>query len=251
MITLKEQRWMNVLISETDLTLRNIFDPKDIQIFFDKGDEVGFKTTTGNILKGKITKLNPRAARVKCENVFWKVPYPALHHMSDKRIEEGVYRAKKLHNVIHKARNLMDHHGIKEWKLNFSSATTRLGCCIFSTKTIQLSYFHIIKGHDNQIEDTILHEIAHALAGPKEGHGNKWKRIAEQIGATPKSCAPTSQETIQLIETAKTRFNVGDAVYFNAKGKEHLGKILRLNSKRASILVNQSKWLVPYTKLNK
>jgi hypothetical protein len=29
---------------------------------------------------------------------------------------------------------------------------------------------------------TVLHEIAHALCGPKEGHGKKWLATAKRIG---------------------------------------------------------------------
>jgi predicted SprT family Zn-dependent metalloprotease len=36
--------------------------------------------------------------------------------------------------------------------------------------------------------DTILHEIAHALAGHKAGHGPAWKAKCAQIGAKPKRC---------------------------------------------------------------
>ena len=42
---------------------------------------------------------------------------------------------------------------------------------------------------DDEIKDTLLHEIAHALAGPKAGHRYEWKRICLQIGATPSAIA--------------------------------------------------------------
>ena len=36
----------------------------------------------------------------------------------------------------------------------------------------------------------LLHEIAHALAGPRTGHGAVWREIAERIGARPEVLAP-------------------------------------------------------------
>ena len=32
------------------------------------------------------------------------------------------------------------------------------------------------------MHQTLLHEVAHALAGPKAGHGPEWKRIAAELG---------------------------------------------------------------------
>jgi predicted SprT family Zn-dependent metalloprotease len=40
--------------------------------------------------------------------------------------------------------------------------------------------------HD--FEDTVLHEIAHILAGPEAGHGRLWKRIAREIGCSAQRC---------------------------------------------------------------
>jgi len=38
--------------------------------------------------------------------------------------------------------------------------------------------------------DTLLHETAHALAGPKAYHGPVWKAWARKLGAKPERCAP-------------------------------------------------------------
>lgn len=39
-----------------------------------------------------------------------------------------------------------------------------------------------------KVEDVIRHEIAHALCGPKEGHGSEWKRMCKKTGAKPERC---------------------------------------------------------------
>jgi hypothetical protein len=55
-------------------------------------------------------------------------------------------------------------------------------------KQIELSrYWTRIHSRD-LVEETILHEIAHALAGPEAHHGPAWKKIASCIGAKPQSC---------------------------------------------------------------
>ena len=48
-------------------------------------------------------------------------------------------------------------------------------------------------GSKEQIRDTVLHEIAHAIAGREAGHGPLWKVTARRIGATPRAKAYESQ----------------------------------------------------------
>lgn len=41
-----------------------------------------------------------------------------------------------------------------------------------------------VLGHGaKEVHETILHEIAHALAGPGAGHGPKWREMARRVGA--------------------------------------------------------------------
>lgn len=39
--------------------------------------------------------------------------------------------------------------------------------------------------NEEQLEDTILHEVAHAIAGSRAGHGPAWKSVCREIGANP------------------------------------------------------------------
>jgi hypothetical protein len=63
-----------------------------------------------------------------------------------------------------------------------------------STKTITVSRFLV---SDDHVRGVILHEIAHALAPPKCGHGEEWKIIAQRIGASPERCAETDVKVIE------------------------------------------------------
>lgn len=78
------------------------------------------------------------------------------------------------------------------WSFDFDGAATRCGLCRYSTKTISLS-IHYVDGNDvEDIRDTILHEIAHAIAGPEAAHGPAWAIIAVALGASPRPCADAS-----------------------------------------------------------
>jgi SprT-like family len=42
----------------------------------------------------------------------------------------------------------------------------------------------VLAASDEEVRDTILHEVAHALAGPANtGHGPKWREMARRVGA--------------------------------------------------------------------
>lgn len=85
---------------------------------------------------------------------------------------------------------LMMQHGLIDsgWRLVFDTARRRLGQCRYGPKEIGLSIDYVRLNDDDLITDTVLHEIAHALVGPRHGHGPVWKSKAIEIGAQPKSC---------------------------------------------------------------
>lgn len=77
----------------------------------------------------------------------------------------------------------MRTHGLDDWRLAFDHARQRCGACHFSARTITLSRHFVHLNDPQELRDTVLHEIAHALAGPHSGHGPRWQQIAEHIGA--------------------------------------------------------------------
>ena len=79
----------------------------------------------------------------------------------------------------------MKQHGLHQWTFKFDNARSRFGCCKHSTKTISLSRILTELNDEENVKDTILHEIAHALAGRKAGHSYRWKMVAENIGCSP------------------------------------------------------------------
>lgn len=86
----------------------------------------------------------------------------------------------------------MEEHGLfdKLWHFDFESCKRTLGRCHYYAKKITLSKWYVELNNENDVEDTILHEIAHALAflryGTKgKGHGKLWKQVCREIGARP------------------------------------------------------------------
>lgn len=84
------------------------------------------------------------------------------------------------------AENYLEDFELDDWSFSFNHHMTNFGMCYFATKTIVASAPLVELNSVAAGRDTILHEIAHALAGWRAAHhGPKWQRIAANIGADP------------------------------------------------------------------
>lgn len=80
------------------------------------------------------------------------------------------------------ANALIALHLDDSWSFGFDNAKTRAGLCNYTRKRITVSRYLAEKFEDDAIHQTLLHEVAHAMAGPRAGHGPKWKAIATELG---------------------------------------------------------------------
>lgn len=96
----------------------------------------------------------------------------------------------KLNEAQKLANQLMIEHGIVQngWRFEFDRAKRRFGCCKYRTKKITLSMYMTELNSEEQVKNTILHEIAHALVGFKNGHNFVWQRKAIEIGCDGNRC---------------------------------------------------------------
>ncbi|MFG6362370.1 MAG: SprT-like domain-containing protein [Akkermansia muciniphila] len=104
-------------------------------------------------------------------------------------------------NIETYARLKMDELGLADWQFGWDRAKRRLGVCRLLEKSITIS-IHFVRANletPHEIRDTILHEIAHALAWIRHGertHGPRWKQICREIGAVP--CASAKPDAIRV-----------------------------------------------------
>jgi predicted SprT family Zn-dependent metalloprotease len=95
----------------------------------------------------------------------------------------------ELHDAEQLAIRLMKEFGLAStWRFEFDNAKSRFGCCHRSQNLISLSRILTEKNVQAEVEDTIRHEIAHALCPPREGHGEVWKAMCRRVGARPVRC---------------------------------------------------------------
>jgi len=80
------------------------------------------------------------------------------------------------------AEGLMREHSLTGWRLVFDNARTRAGVCRYSRREIGLSRMLTALHSTDLVRGTILHEIAHALAGSRHGHDAAWQAKARAIG---------------------------------------------------------------------
>ena len=88
----------------------------------------------------------------------------------------------ELDDVRRMAAELFAEHLDGTWRFGFDTAKRRAGKCDFRERRITLSRYLCARYDNETNRQTLLHEIAHAIAGHAAGHGPTWQRAAAAIG---------------------------------------------------------------------
>lgn len=91
-------------------------------------------------------------------------------------------------DVLELGWKLLLKYNLAEWHFKLDNSKRRFGLCHYGRKFISVSAILSSLNSEAEVRDTILHEIAHALAGHEAGHGARWKYIARAIGCNAKRC---------------------------------------------------------------
>lgn len=90
------------------------------------------------------------------------------------------------------ARAMMARSGLTDWTFAWDNAKRRRGACHWAQHRITFSRHHARYCPYADFESTMLHEIAHALAGERAGHGAKWRYINRSLGGDGRRCYETN-----------------------------------------------------------
>jgi len=90
--------------------------------------------------------------------------------------------ATNLARIEARAASLFDEHGLTGWTFGWDRAVKRRGVCKHSTRTITMSAKLAALNSFEESEQTLLHEVAHALVGAGHGHDAVWLRKARSLG---------------------------------------------------------------------
>ncbi len=106
---------------------------------------------------------------------------------------------------------MSEHLDLNQWQFGFDSAKRRAGLCNYTTKTITISR-HLVDIHTmDESMQVVLHEIAHAMCGKRDGHNKKWLATAKSIGYraekfTGKEIAEETATWIGLCKNGHTHY---------------------------------------------
>jgi predicted SprT family Zn-dependent metalloprotease len=95
---------------------------------------------------------------------------------------------QRLAAVRRVALGLLAQHGLAGWSFGYNRRKASLGVCFHGRKLIELSIHLVERNGAEEVLDTLLHDVAHALVGPDHGHDAVWKRKYVEVGAWPGCC---------------------------------------------------------------
>ncbi len=85
----------------------------------------------------------------------------------------------------------MQENGLTQanWTYTYDNRKGRLGCCDYRRKQICISEYAIQHYSIEEMKNTVLHEIAHALVGKSNGHNRVFKQKLIELGGNGKRTA--------------------------------------------------------------
>lgn len=108
-----------------------------------------------------------------------------------------------------RAYEALQKHGLNDWGVRVidNERAHFLGLCSYKDKRIVLNAWHVAIHPDPDVEDTIMHEVAHALC-PGQGHNDVWKEKAKSLGCTALSPCSHLSLSPDIIEAIKSGADV-------------------------------------------
>ena len=156
---------------------------------FNAGDRVSFAFRS-TVLHGVVVRLNQTRTHVLGEDgKEYQVPYGMLNSLGmNQSLATTTRNEAELDAIARLARELIAKHQLNQWSFQFDNGTKRAGCCQYATRLLSLSHEFAKRAPEEEISETILHEIAHALVGQAHGHDDVWRAKAGEIGCSGRRC---------------------------------------------------------------
>lgn len=101
------------------------------------------------------------------------------------------------HTFLDMVVQAMDYFGLTDWNAEMNNSRTALGQCHFDDMRLEFSRLILPKVNHITRFDTILHEIAHAIAGKDAAHGPEWIAVAYEIGCTARPTVETHSYSVK------------------------------------------------------
>jgi predicted SprT family Zn-dependent metalloprotease len=133
--------------------------------------------------------VNPQRAHVITDDGReYRVSYAVLQQVKTRAAATVTRTAEEIDAIAQRARELLEQHHLSLWRFHFDNGRKRAGSCQYGTQVISLSYEFAKHAPAEEIHDTLLHEIAHALVGKAHHHDDLWRAKAIAIGCSGRRC---------------------------------------------------------------
>lgn len=107
-------------------------------------------------------------------------------------------------NILDYARQALTELGLNVagygWQFGTNNSKSNLGQCNYNRRTVEISRHFLGAVPVTDMWNTVLHEIAHAIAGPNAGHGHLWKRVHTALGGTAEATASLNAEAREKVQ---------------------------------------------------
>lgn len=124
-----------------------------------------------------------------------------MENLTNNRDRSQVDFLTQVSRVTKRAEELLKEYELFSWRFELAATKGFVGRCYYHRNVIEFSKYYL-ESPWHEIEDTLRHEVAHALVGPNHGHDEVWKRKAIELGARPITCA------VDSISTAKHNYKI-------------------------------------------
>jgi predicted SprT family Zn-dependent metalloprotease len=118
----------------------------------------------------------------------YHVSYTVLQNVEAGVIAAVTRTAEEIDAIAQQAHELLEQHHLSLWRFQFDNGRKRAGSCQYGTLVISLAYEFAKHASEEDIHDTLLHEIAHALVGKAHHHDDVWRTKAIAIGCSGRRC---------------------------------------------------------------
>lgn len=88
---------------------------------------------------------------------------------------------QKIEDCILIVKQLLADNNLDNWDIKINRRRLTLARTFHHTKTLYFSKFFLVITNEEQLRSIALHEIAHALAGPGNAHGDKFVKLYQSI----------------------------------------------------------------------
>lgn len=111
---------------------------------------------------------------------------------------EVLYKYEKIVN------RMLEEHLLTDWKFVWNNRTSNntFGICKYKTKEIHINKRFALIEKEEEVIDTIIHEVAHALTRGA-GHGERWKAKCIELGCSDEQFKNLDKETLNKLARYK------------------------------------------------